>query len=161
MKVESVNNVSFKGIRKVVRFISTEEAKRFQQIQRESSDLNHLLHVERPLLKKVINFLYKNKIVGTHYEYADGTFMGNREFADGTKLTYSVNKVLTKMFGEKFFSSAFVRGKRILCESFPFEPFDKAGRPNIPTLRDIKQYNKLENILSLIRSKKLKILPVK
>ena len=157
MSIQKVNSPSFKGIRKVVRTISAKEAEIIQNVLNKDKTLSFMLPSKSNLLTQIINFYNGEKFVGILHKYKDGSFTGFRTFADGTSVSYSAHKILTKKFGETFFSEATVKGKGILASKLPYKPFDKKGNIITPTLKEIKEFNKPENIINLIKQGKLQV----
>ena len=127
MSIQKVNSVSFSGIRKVVTAISPQEAKTIQNALNKDNFVSFLKPVKKSPLTQIINFFNGEKHVGILHKYKDGTFVGTRTFANGTKVTYSAQKIITKKFGETVFSNATVEGKGILSSTIPYKPFDKNG----------------------------------
>lgn len=158
MSIQKTNPISFSGIRKVVNNISQKDAKVIQKVFEKNDSLPFLLPVKKKLLSQIINFFNGKKQVGMIHKYEDGSFLGIRTFADGTRVIYGANKVLTKTFGEVISSNATVTGKGILSSTLPYKPFDKKGNIIIPSLKEIKAYNKPENIIKLIKEGKLQVI---
>ncbi len=158
MRIEKVNSPSFGGIRKEIIKIKPSAARAIQEAHDKSSTLNFLLPKKEKLLTKIINFFSGKKPVGNIQIYSDGSFDGIRIFSDGTKVMYGASKHLTKKYGEQFFAHAHVTGKGILHSSLPYKPFDKNGNIITPTLKEIKAYNRPENIISLIKNGTLKVI---
>lgn len=161
MSIQKVNSVSFKGIRKVVKTISPKDAKIIQDTLNKKNPLSSLMPAKESPITQIVNFFSGKKIVGTIHKYKDGSFIGTRTFADGTKVTYSADYILTKKSGEKLYSSAVAKGKGILAPSIPYKPFDKNGNIITPTLKEIKDFNKPENIINLIKTGELKVVNTK
>ena len=161
MSIQKVNSVSFNGIRKVVTTISSKESEAIQNALEKAlskkSSVSLLIPPKKTPLTQIINFFSGEKQVGILHKFKDGTFTGTRTFADGTRVTYGTSKVLTKKFGEIFLSGAEVKGKNVLTSFLPYKPFDKKGNIITPTLKEIKDFNKPENIIKLIKSGKLKV----
>ena len=161
MSIQKINgSQSFCGIKKVVKTVSKNEASRIRKIVNDKLSPS-LIEYKHPLLKKITSFFSGEKQIGELSEYVDGSFNGYRDFSGGIKLTYGAHYGLTKKYGKKLFPYANVEGKGVFAPSIPYTPFDKNGKPVIPTLKEIKKYNKPQNILRLIKDGKLKIIEQK
>ena len=158
MSIQKVSPTSFNGIRKVVSVISQKDAEIIQNTLNKCDSLQFMLPVKKSLLTEITTFFNGKKLVGMIHKYKDGSFMGTRTFADGTKVTYSGKKILTKKFGEIISSNATVKGKGILSSALPYKPFDKKGNIITPTLKQIREYNKPKNIINLIKAGKLEVI---
>lgn len=160
MQTQKVNSLSFCGIRKVIRAISPKEADIINRaFIKNKRNIPALIPVKDNSLVEIVSLYNGEKLVGIQHKYKDGSFMGTRTFADGTSVTYSASYIFTKLFGKKLFSGATVKGKGILCKFLPYDkPIHKNGNPVIPTLKEIKAFNKPENILSLIKKGELQII---
>ena len=158
MRIEKVHSPSFSGIRKEIITITPSVAKAISDTRDKNSALDFLLPKKEKLLTKIIHFFSGKKPVGNIQIYNDGSFDGVRVFADGTKVIYGASKHLTKKYGEQLFFFSHVTGKGILHSSLPYKPFDKKGNIITPTLKEIKEYNRPENIISLIKEGKLKVI---
>ena len=102
-------------------------------------------------LAKMTQFFNKDNIVGTHIEFANGSYSGTRKFADGTKLSYSATNL-----GNGFF----VAGTQIKAPwgsgHISHAAYDKKGKPAIPTLKMIKELYHPKSVEKRIREGKLK-----
>ncbi len=157
MSIQKINSAqNFNGIRKVVKNIPLKDALAMQSAV-EKNELSSLVVRQPRLITKITRFFNGQKDVGSITHFNDGTFIGTRDYSDGTNVFVSTSKIYTKKFGETLFSKATVNGKNILTPTIPYTPFSKSGQPQFPTLKEIKAYNKPENILNLVKEGKLKI----
>ncbi|MBQ7449799.1 hypothetical protein IJS77_00140 [bacterium] len=163
MNIQRVNLPSFCGIKKVVSMVSPAQLKDYISSQddisqKACSTLNADTFVpsqkeNHEELIKMTQFFNNNRLVGTHYDFANGGYVGERTFADGTQISYSATKL-----GENFFvagTSVKNPQKGLIGGHISHDAYDKKGRPAIPTLKFIQEHSTEKGIEKLIREGKL------
>ena len=161
MTISRVSNPSFCGIKKVVTYILPVKAKKLQNISasiqkgiykplKEDTFVPSKKAKPRSLIK-MTQFFNKDRLVGTHYQFVDGSYSGNRIFADGTQITYNATNL-----GNGFYvAGTRVKSKDIIGGHISHDAYDKKGRPAIPTLKMIKNYTDPKRIERLEREGKI------
>ena len=164
MNIQRVNLPSFCGIKKVVSMISPAQLEDFASnsgnISQKtggtlSEDVFTHSEEEKPSeLIKMTRFFNKVKLVGTHYDFANGGYAGERTFADGTQILYSATKL-----GKDFYvAGTNIRNpkKGLISGHISHDAYDKKGRPAIPTLKFIREHSDPKRVERLIKEGKLK-----
>ena len=152
MKIQKVNSPSFSGIRKVVSLIIPTKLKNLNAVSMNihkgvcktlKADTFVPSKQAKPLsLIKMTQFFNKDKLVGTHYEFTNGSYEGNRIFADGTKIKYS-----TTNLGNNFFNAGIsVSNKQKGLINGHISFYCEKERPKVPTLKFIKKLQNQKNL---------------
>ena len=144
------NTINFCGLRKVVatalasvsdRKIVATYATRSCPTYADFDLYSTSKKVKQPLYKKIIQLISgKNKVVGTHYTFDDGSYNGVRIFKDGTRLDYCTFKYETEYFGEKMGANLTVTKPSGYKYRLQYDTAYKAdGKPVSPTLKALKE----------------------
>ena len=158
MSIDKINSPSFNGIRKVVSMVLPTKMRNLDTISmsiqkgvcRTVKDGFVPSKKAKPAsLIKMTQYFNKDRLVGTHYDFAGGGYMGNRTFADGTQIKYSASR----LFG----TDTFVAGTKFKREGFigwghmSHDAYDKNGRPAVPTLKFIDKLTNPKSIEKQIK----------
>ena len=150
MSVHSVNNHSFCGIRKVVSIVLPTKLRNLDTVSMSiqkgvckslKTDTFVPTKKSKPAsLIKMTQFFNKDKLVGTHYDFVNRGYQGNRTFADGTVISYSA----TNMGNGFFIAGTRIKNPRkgLIGAHMSHDAYKKNGQIAVPTL---KQINELQN----------------
>jgi len=152
-----INSVSFAGIRKVTTFIlPISSSKKLTDISVSIKDgfvtSYNKKQANSPLLK-VTQFFAKDKLVGTHVEYPNGGYKGNRTFANGLQMSYSA----TKLSDDLYLAGTTLKNPKrgLISAHISHDAFDEKGKPVIFTLKQLLKMMKSTKKARLIPPEEL------